>query len=491
MPPWLGATVGGLMGLSLIKFGNPVILDRHVPVPSTILEWVFNSWPVSWAYACAAVVTSVTALLFVTRRPSRSSGTPSGRTRRAGTAPLRPEIEPLRFYRLLRYLGFAPLVWFGWQCVAATRTVDIELTRVTLWHFAAAVACFYVGWFGLSQLRDLRSFWMGVLIGFVAMLWAGFDQWFGGLEASRQMLYATPGWEQYPPELLRRIASERVFGTLFYPNALAGAILLLFPPLLWFLLHLTASSSRRKLPSSNSRRRLQGSRSNIIRGTVIGLFCYGSVACLYWSGSKAGWLIAVILLVVASTRVKMAPRLRWTVAGLVFLIALVVFAIRFSDYFHRGATSAVARMDYWRAAWTTAVQNPLTGTGPGTFQVPYRAVKSPESEMAKLTHNDYLQQASDGGLPGMVLYTGFILVALGTGYGLSRREPARFALWIGLFGFAVHSGVEFGLYIPALAWPAFALFGWLIAAPPEDLVVAELQNRLDTSGDPSYSSARP
>jgi hypothetical protein len=477
--------VGGLLGLTLIKFGNPVILDRHVPAPGTILEWVFNAWPVAWAYVCAAVVASVTALVLIIRGASRSSETTFVRRRGGESSPTPGEMVRIPIPRQIRYLGIVPLVWFGWQCVAAMQTVDGELTRVTLWHFAATVACFYVGWFGLSRLRDLRSLWLGVLIGFVVMLWAGFDQWFGGLEASRQMLYATPGWEEYPPELLRRLGSDRVFGTLFYPNAFAGAILLLFPPLFWFLIKQTASGPYRKP------RDLSGRQSRIVRGTVLGLFCYASVACLYWSGSKAGWLIGVILVVMASLRVNVPWKLRWGVMGFVFVTALVVFAVRFSDYFQRGATSAVARMDYWRAAWTTAVQNPLMGTGPGTFQVAYKAVKRPESEMAKLTHNDYLQQASDGGLPSLVLYTGFIVGALGVGYGLSRRDPARFALWLGLLGFGIHSVVEFGLYIPALAWPAYALFGWLIAAASEDLVVVKGQNRLDSSGAPSYSSARP
>jgi hypothetical protein len=37
----------------------------------------------------------------------------------------------------------------------------------------------------------------------------------------------------------------------------------------------------------------------------------------------------------------------------------------------------------------------------------------------------------------------------------------RFPVWLGLFGWAMQEFVEFGLYIPALAWTAFFLFGWL------------------------------
>ena len=37
----------------------------------------------------------------------------------------------------------------------------------------------------------------------------------------------------------------------------------------------------------------------------------------------------------------------------------------------------------------------------------------------------------------------------------------KFAVWLGLLGLFLHSGMEFNLYYPALAWPAFFLLGWL------------------------------
>jgi hypothetical protein len=36
------------------------------------------------------------------------------------------------------------------------------------------------------------------------------------------------------------------------------------------------------------------------------------------------------------------------------------------------------------------------------------------------------------------------------------------AIWLGVLGWSLQSLVEFGLYIPALAWPAFAFLGWLL-----------------------------
>jgi hypothetical protein len=43
-----------------------------------------------------------------------------------------------------------------------------------------------------------------------------------------------------------------------------------------------------------------------------------------------------------------------------------------------------------------------------------------------------------------------------------------FAVWLGLLGWSLQSCVEFGLYLPALAWPAFAFLGWLLGIRPTD-----------------------
>src|SRR6185503_2713760 len=102
------------------------------------------------------------------------------------------------------------------------------------------------------------------------------------------------------------------------------------------------------------------------------------------------------------------------------------------------------------------------GSGPGTFLVGYRKLKAPEAEMARLAHNDYLQQGSDSGLPGLVSYLWLIAGSVGLLYGPSRKEAGlAFALWLGVCGLAIQELVEFSLYIPALSWPLFLILGLL------------------------------
>lgn len=415
--------------LVVVKFGNPVIFARRAggdtgalldPLrpPADIYEFLIASWPVSWSWGTLALLGLGTVF-----------------------AGFRPWPRP---HGLLALLA----AWFAWVLLSATQTVDASLTRATVLHFAGVLGCFVAGYAGLSRVRDLRPIWLGLAAALGVVLWTALDQHFWGLERTRA------AFEQLPeavrarmdsPEFRQKLTSTRVFGTFVYPNALAGGILLLLPPALAGLLATVRHRSAAR--------------------ALVSVFIVAAAGALYWSGSKSGWLIALALggLAVWHTRLKPAGK-----AGLITVLlaaGLLAFFTRHAGYFEKGASSLAARGDYWKAARQMMATRPLLGYGPGTFQVPYRALKAPESEMARLAHNDYLQQGCDSGVPALLAYGLFIAGSL---FLLRPRrmeaEPWRTAIWLGLAGFAAQGLVEFGLYIPALAWPFFLFLGWLWAA---------------------------
>ncbi len=428
--------MGLLIGLGLLKFGNPVILASRIKPPTDFLEFAIAVWPLEWGQLLLALICVWGAVMaFVPGRatvpaPSRTGG---------------------------RWLAWLPLGWLGWQCLSAMQTVSWPVTSATLKHFAAATACFYLGYLVLTKAPSLIPMWAGVLIGFIGVLAVGFDQQFGGLEATRKFFYSQPGWEQQPMDLIRKIASTRIYSTLFYPNTLAGVILMFLPILITIPLQIAPS-------------RLRG----VILAGVLGL---GALACLYWSGSKAGWLIALVVGLAAWFTSRVKPRLKLAVGLAVAVLGLGLFLGRHSGYFERGASSMGARFDYWSSAVQIVKKHPILGSGPGTFGMLYRYLKSPESEMARMAHNDYLEQASDSGVVGCMLFSLFILGLLVVcGKRLVRSEDTlRKSIWLGLAGWAMQESVEFGLYIPALAWPAFLLLGYL-AGQDQDRSRNEIDN---------------
>jgi O-antigen ligase len=109
------------------------------------------------------------------------------------------------------------------------------------------------------------------------------------------------------------------------------------------------------------------------------------------------------------------------------------------------------------------LSRPITGHGPGAFKTLYGRTKPPEAEMAQLAHNDYLQQACDSGFPGAIGYATFVWGAIACAY--RRRGDAIVlgqAVGLGLVGWFAQGFIEFGLYVPATAWCAFSLLGWLL-----------------------------
>jgi O-antigen ligase len=244
------------------------------------------------------------------------------------------------------------------------------------------------------------------------------------------------------PEFRRKILSDRIFGTFIYPNALAGGVLLLLP--------LTLVGVR------------QLGRNDWFKWGLGGGLTIAGLAALYWSGSKSGWLIALTMAGLALCRMPATFRLKATLFAALLVVGGLAFLGKHSIYFERGASSLAARADYWRAAGQMIRQRPMLGYGPGTFMRQYTTLKAPESEMARLAHNDYLQQGCDTGLPAMLFYGAFVAATLLLLFRHGSSSGVHFPLWLGVFAFAAQGISEFGLYIPALAWPFFLFAGWLL-----------------------------
>lgn len=418
-------TFGTFLGLALLKFCNPPVMEKFITPPTNGYEWVISTWPNGigyWLLACVAM-TGLFAIRLQLSKP--------------------------------RWLLILPLFWLFWQFIASTQTVDAELTRVTLKHFVACSVCFYLGLFCLNRPGQETLFLLPVAVAFALMIAVGLNQHFGGLQETREYFftYIYPTLKEVPPEYLKKVSSNRIFSTVFYPNALAGAILLISPPLLAWIWQ-----ARRQFTV--------GARS-----LLCGVLLAGALACLYWSGSKGGWLLALASGLVALLNQDLPKRLKLILVCSVLVIGGSGFIWKYAGFFQRGATSVVARFDYWEAAWNTATAKPLLGSGPGTFGVVYAAIKRPESEMARLTHNDYLQQASDSGFPGLIAYALFVGGMIWVGYlkWRSDRSAVQLGIWVGLLAWSLQGLGEFTLYVPSLAWTAFAFAGWLLGTPGKRL----------------------
>jgi O-antigen ligase len=407
------------MAITLTKFGNPIIFKALEVAPTNFWETVLANWPSTWSCYVAAGLCVVAAFI--------------GQWIRLKTLPL----------PLVALLG----AWLLWTIFSMKNSVAPDFSRLTVMHFVATGAAFFLAAIFLTTAREAAAFFRVMIVGLAFALWLGWDQHYGGLEATRRAFYESGALNNASPEFKLKIASNRIFGPFVYPNTFAGALLVWGPVLTLALWDWT-----QRLPS-------------IVGKVIVGLFAYAIAACFFWTGSKAGWLIALAVCVVGLLHSKkLKPRLRIGIIAAVLVIGLGAFAFKYRSYFERGATSAGARLVYWQAALQIANSRPILGSGPGTFAKTFTEIKPPDAEMARLVHNDYLEQACDSGWPAFVLFVAFIGGAMFLSHRAVALSPYHMSAWLGLVGWSLQSFVEFGLYIPAISWSAFVLFGWLIAS---------------------------
>jgi hypothetical protein len=376
--------------------------------------------------------------------------------------------------RVPRWIWWAPVLWFVWQCVSAASSTDPNLTAATLPHLGSLVALFFLG-IVCGRLRPLPL-----------LLGVGAASAFCWLQAVNQHLIEFPrdrefllaghqsGWTNFTPTeldslranglivrtngtdvpnpvILDKLTRGRVHGTLVYPNALAGLVLLTAPVLIAVL--------------AQSRSRLRPALF-LLASTLLVLL---AAASLWWSGSRSGWLIAVATFALFMGIHPRFQRVRLPALAAIVLLGFSLFLVRNSGYFKKGATSVSARLDYWEAAVQNTLDHPVVGSGPGTFMRPYARLKRPESEMARLTHNDYLQQFTDAGFPSGIAFSVWIGGALLIGWSRLRSSPNPivWGVLLGTSAWFVQAFSEFGLYVPALGWIAMTFLGWLCAASEE------------------------
>ncbi len=484
---------GAFLGIALLKFGNPAILDKIIAIPATTFEVWSDAWPLHWANWVLLVLALMGGVLGVAGKQRWPAG---------------------------KWLWILPMIWIGWQFLSALQSNEKELTSATLWELGGCIACYFLGALVLGEGRGWRLLLPGLLAAFTFCLMRAVDQRLFEFPRERQILTDSEkiGWTNMPPDMFQELKRDnviinsngvdvsnpvilakygdepprnegfvhlvlrllffpkpRINGTLVYPNALAGAVLLLFP-----LTLLAVFETVRNLRP-------------VVRSAAIGLAVFLGLGALFWSGSKGGWLVALCAGVFWLCRLNWPKRFKQLIVGAVLVGGLVVFGVRFQSYFAKGATSVGARFDYWRVAVQVAVTEPVFGSGPGTFQRPYAQLKQPESEMARLVHNDYLEQFSDSGFVGGVSYLAWIVLAL---WVVGRRAWVaegwmEFAMFVGVLSWFVQGFMEFSLYVPALAWTAFTLLGCLLQRLSASIPQSQSQPVTGPSGKSNRQTSRP
>lgn len=416
---WVVFCLAALAFLAPLKFGTPVNLQSLVTPPEDFWDWaVHGSWPnqIGMLFAIGALVWLV--------------------------------LDSERMAARVDLLFFLPLLFLATQLPAALTTIAPQTTADTLISFAVNVLIFYAAaWYvrdGAAAERVFCGLGLAVLIIMVKTL----VQYFGELQATREYAATYLDPASVPPDFLERLKSNRAYAWFAgYPNALAGFFVLAFAPTLaWIWVR---------------------GRSWAVSVKWLTLMLAGGVMvfCLTLTGSRGG-IVAFAAMIMAGLFclvLRGSQRTRWVVVGLLAVAAVFVMAQR-GGLISLRTDSVTARGDYWRGAIAIARDFPWLGTGPGTFGSIYPKYKIAMTEEAQLVHNNFLQMWSDSGIGAFLVFALLWLVALRDAFALARQrvgDAAAIAICAALAGWTVHSLVDFDLYVPGLAMPAFLLLGTL------------------------------
>lgn len=351
----------------------------------------------------------------------------------------------------------APFV-LSWLLISILSMVNSvhPLTSLTSVLTLCVLAVLYFIWIlNLSRLDCRHYFTALVVTGLVISIYALLQHW--GIDF--------PGitWDRL--DLVR----SRSIGTFGNPTFLAGFLVMVIPLSLYLLLETEASRGAQSpyaMPSG---------------GKVLFLAAWAlSSLALLLTYTRGAWVafavshIFILVMCVGHLKSRFRSLMRSGMAMLLLLICLCV-AVSFTTkgeltIFKRAVSFRdidiiyVDRVFLWKIALLNLRDNPLLGSGPGTFSFifpKYRYVE-PISNRGRVAmpegcHNEVLEVASSTGVPGLMAYLGLIISGIYLGLRLIRVSPAGEKLkWICLvsccIAYVIHNFFLYPTISSDMAW---------------------------------------
>ncbi|MDA0265657.1 MAG: O-antigen ligase family protein [Cyanobacteria bacterium] len=252
-----------------------------------------------------------------------------------------------------------------------------------------------------------RWAWILVLGAIPAFLGAGAEYGLKRLDpvAFPSLLVALPPLDW----LYTGVASDpRAYGPFDSPNTLANyAVMVLGLALGLLMMTLERSSRRSPRPAASASGRL--AQSPAFRIAALGLSVASLLLALYCSGSRNGYLIALLLFLSSAFLFKVQRWIRWLGFGLVGAIIASVLTFGIGDRPVSGAwVTQDPRVYVWRLALRHFHASPWWGKGLGSYKLLYDGSVPGYTEIPH-AHNLWLSLAAESG----ILTTLCLTIAIG------------------------------------------------------------------------------
>jgi O-antigen ligase len=324
-------------------------------------------------------------------------------------------------------------------------------------HFLILLTCFIV--FYLAQIvSENRKRKERLIVSLLAL---------GTVEAFYGLVQYLSGW-QHIFFFVKKYDLEEATGTYINRNHFAGMLEMILPFSVALLFY-EYEKFRGRGSSAPANIRDVLTRQSLQRLLLCLFVAVVLFAALFFSRSRMGIAAACASLIlifglagISRFHGKMGLALSAAFValsiGLAFWIGPGPIVERFAGVGQELTAHDQSRLAIWRHALPLVRQNAVLGTGLGTFPIAYTAVQTTFlSQFVNHAHNDYLELASDLGLPAaLVLFGGiFWILARAVRTFLRARGSFERSVALGCAGsiaaILLHSMADFNLYIPANA----------------------------------------
>jgi O-antigen ligase len=295
----------------------------------------------------------------------------------------------------------------------------------------------------------------------------------GTFEAAYGLVQYLSGWQRIFV-YAKKYNLEEATGTYINRNHFAGFLEMVIPFGLALVLyeHSKSLSLRRGRSGMGVKAVIAGESLPRMGFRLFALIVM--IAGLLFSRSRMGIMAGACSLVLMAAVWGLQRKAGLWIAGLVMAcVAILVLWIgagsafgRFGSIGNEFGSAEESRLSIWRGTVRLIGGHPLLGSGLGTFPVAFTAVQSTFlGKFVNHAHNDYLEIASDVGIPAAILLFGSIVLLLRRVVKTVSFMEGRFekAVALGCLGSIVaillHSVTDFNLYIPANALAFSVILG--------------------------------
>lgn len=397
------------------------------------------------------ITSALTGILLVLHLIGRAIFTEAGQP----THPAGWLFLPFLAYAAANVLWITPVPWLGWHDWLWWAQMIAVFWVVLNWTHAKA---------GTRVLQVTLA-----LLGCAAVVLAAYQ------------IFVQPNWLMLGRQQAEQFIG-RASGPFGIPNSLAALLLLLLPPVVAMAIR----------PGTRMVQR-------VLFGYIGGVFIFGLVLTV----SRGAWIALALtvlgwpLLAGQRNWAWRFRRIGWAALAVVSLGAALFFTVpTLRSRFEIMVAEAGERTRpiMWRGAWQLFRENPVWGSGAGSYNVAFEKHRPPQYQLnSQWAHNDYLNTLSDYGSVGFGLFFGvcgwLVIKGIRLGRGqLTERDNLDDPLgdkvfWsavaFGLAAFGLQLFVDFHLKIPALAMMLATLAGLLLRRHwPPNQTVDPLRNRV-------------